>query len=157
MIRLSEEIWNENPEFRSHFEWGLILESLRGSLSEFLSLPVVVVDYWTDNGPDDQSWSICSRIRVTVSEPLRSCFVGSLCVSLNRGGPVQISAELLFFAGGVRHAAHPLSKDKGKDVIVLNFIRRPCSIGGWTRPMLDVDGDAEWEAFQTIEDLDIKY
>jgi hypothetical protein len=157
MIRLSEEIWNENPEFRSHFEWGLILESLRGSLAEFLDLPVTMVDYWTDNGADDRSWSICGRIRAIVSEPLRSCFVGSLCMSLNRGESVRISADLLYFAGGVRHAAHPLSKDKGKDVFVLNFIQHPCSIGRWTGPVLEVDGYAEWEAFQTIEDLDVRY
>lgn len=157
MIRLSEEIWNVNPEFRTHTEWGLIFESLRGSLAEFLGLPVVTVDYWTDNGVDARSWSICGRIRVTVSEQLRSCFVGSLCMSLNRGEPVRISADLLFFAGGVRHATHPLSNDKGKDVIVLNFIQHPCSIGRWTGPMLVADGYAEWEAFQTIEDLDARY
>jgi hypothetical protein len=94
---------------------------------------------------------------VPVSEQLRSFFVGSLCVSLNRGEAVRISADLLFFAGGIRHAAHPLGTEKGKDVIVLNFVPHPCSIGRWTAPMLEADAYAEWEAFQTTEDFDARY
>jgi hypothetical protein len=157
MIRLSEQIWDADPEFRSHSDWALLLDGLRGSLSDFLGLPVVVLDYWTDNSPEDRSWSICSRIRVPISEQLRSYFVGSLCISLNRGEAVRISADLLLFAGGARHAGHPLGKDKGKDVIVLNFVPHPCSIGRWAAPILEADGNAEWEAFQTMEDLDARY
>lgn len=157
MIRLSEQIWDTTPEFRTNIEWVLLLDVLRKSLEEFLSLPVFMVDHWTDNQAADSTWSICSRIRVPISTQLRSCFVGSLCMSVTRGQSVHISADLLLFAGGLRHAVHPLSHENGKDILVLEFVQHPCSVGRWTSPILVADAYAEWEAFQTLEDLNNRY
>ena len=157
MIRLSEQIWDINPPFRTHAEWANILEVLRNALSNYIKLPVEIVDHWINNDEDESSWSICSRIKIPVSEVLGTYFVGSLCMTLNREKAVRISTELLLFAKETRHAAHQLGSEKGKDLIILNFRPHPKSIGRWQQPFLEGDAYGGWEAFQQTENLDERY
>lgn len=98
-----------------------------------------------------------SRGRVPVSQALEACFVGSLCLSVNRKERVRISADLLWFVGGVRCAGHPLGGSKEKDVLVLYLEPDSGSIGRWTSPAMMGDEYGEWEAFQSIDDLKLHY
>ena len=134
--------------------------TLCSSLSDYIKLPVVLVDCWTDNEPDNKSWSICSRIRVPISEVLRTSFIGSLCISLNRGEKVWISADLLLFAGGDRVEAHSLGENEGSDVITLVLEKFPESdgmwtnIGKWKSTGLICSDDMGWESWQSSEGYD---
>jgi hypothetical protein len=150
MGNISEDIWLYNPPpHRTQEDWKTALEYLVTELSAFLKHEIQIDDYWIDDEKGHASSSICSRVTVFLSQELDLLLHGSLCMSINHGESVGVSADLMGFLEGKRLGLHKRhASSRYLDLIILVFKRDSFGRGRWVNHGFTTDEFGEWESLQ---------
>ncbi|MEZ4439182.1 MAG: hypothetical protein R3B72_08840 [Polyangiaceae bacterium] len=133
-------ILDVNPPQRTEAEWRGVLEHLVSELIETTGVGFQATSWYTESDREGhESSSNCVNVRGTVSDVLRLAACGVVCVSVNFGESVGVSADLLLFSDGAR----VLGPD-GKEMVSMLYDGRGWRSQGWRR-----DGNGEWESHTT--------
>jgi len=148
MCKVADTLWLCNPTpRRATADWRAVIDYLAAEMAAFFGREVRVVDFWVNDEEGHASSSACSRVTIVLSEQLDLLLYGSMCISINHGEAVGISADLMFFCEGKRLGAHRLSK-RHSDLVILVYERGADGQDRWRSCGFTIDEFGEWESLQ---------